>query len=225
MWELVSKFFIDNQSSIIVSLIIGAIFFILGPLGLWFSGKKVKREKIIKAKDEFLDLIESMLVNNENFSRSKTLTLFRAIERQNGISLELDSDIENLLEDLSLRFARSKHLSAEQKDDYAVRIDKLIISLNEKPDHETKDISFLTREREIPKSIKSIINDLKTESENINSEKLKEIIEKLEKYHKRPSDPFLLVARTIREKPRLFLSVLVVYVIIIVLLIYFDVLK
>ncbi|MGE6221327.1 hypothetical protein ACQKCH_16005 [Nubsella zeaxanthinifaciens] len=224
MWNSISKFFIDNQSSIIVSLIIGAIFFILGPLGLWFSGKKVKHEKIKKAKDEFLDLIESMLVNNENFSRSKILTLFRAIERQNGISLELDSDIENLLEDLSLRFARSKHLSAEQKDEYASRIDKLIINLNEKPDQETKENS-LTREREIPKSIKSIINELKTESENLNSDSLKEIIEKLEKYHKRPSDPLLLAVRVIREEPRFFLSVLVVYIIIVALLVYFDLLK
>lgn len=224
MWESVSKFFIDNQSSIIVSLIIGAIFFILGPLGLWFSGKKVKREKIKKAKDEFLDLIESMLVSNENFSRAKILTLFRAIERQNGISLELESDIENLLEDLSLRFARSKHLSAEQKDDYATRIDNLIVNLNEQP-NQAKDISFLIREREIPKSIKTIINDLKAESENLNSEKLNEIIEKLEKYHKRPSDPFLLAVRIMKEKPKLFLWVLVVYITIIFLLLYFNILK
>lgn len=222
MWNSISKFFIDNQSSIIVSLIIGAIFFILGPLGLWFSGKKVKREKIKKAKDEFLDLIESMLVNNENFTRLKILTLFRAIERQNGISLELDSDIENLLEDLSLRFARSKHLSAEQKDEYASRIDKLILSLNEKQNQETMENSLLTRERAIPKSIKSIINELKNESENLNSDNLREIIEKLEKYHKRPSDPLLLALRIMREKPRLFLIVLIIYIIIIALLVYFQ---
>jgi hypothetical protein len=224
MWESIKQFFIDNQSSIIVSLIIGAIFFILGPLGLWFSGKKVKREKINKAKAEFLDLVESMLVNNENFSKSKILTFFRAIERQNRINLELDSDIENLLEELSLRFAISKHLSAEQKDNYATRIDGLIKSLNQKPDAEIKETSIL-REREIPKSIKSIITDLKSESEKLNSEKLNETIERLEKYHKRPNDPILLTARIIKEKPRLFLAVLVVYVIIIGLLVYFDVLK
>ncbi len=224
MWESIKQFFIDNQSSIVVSLIIGAIFFILGPLGLWFSGKKVKREKINKAKAEFLDLIESMLVNNENLSKSKILTLFRAIERQNGINIELDSDIENLLEDLSLRFARSKHLSAEQKDNYATKIDNLIKSLNQIPDKVASETSIL-RERETPKSIKSIIADLKSESENLDSEKLNETIERLEKYHKRPNDPILLTARIIKEKPRLFFAVLVVYVIIIALLVYFDVLK
>lgn len=226
MWETIIQFFIDNQSSIIVSLLIGAVFFILGPLGLWFSGKKVKREKINKAKAEFLDLIESMLVNNEKFSRSKVLTLFRAIERQNGINLESDSDIENLLEDLSLRFARSKHLSAEQKDNYAIKIDELINEINKSDENETKQESILTREREIPKSIKSIIADLKSESENLNSEKLSETVEKLEKYHKRPSgDPFLLTMRIIKEKPKLFLGVMVFYVIVIVLLLSFDILK
>jgi hypothetical protein len=225
MWEEIKIFFIDNQSSIIISLIIGAIFFILGPLGLWFSGKKVKREKINKAKAEFLDLIESMLVNNEKFTRSKILTLFRAIERQNGINLELDSDIENLLEDLSLRFAKSKHLSAEQKDDYATKIDELIKSLSQKMENSDEGTSILRREREIPKSIKSILSELKIESKNLNSEKLNESIERLEKYHKRPTDPLLFTIRIIKEKPRLFLVVLVVYLIIIGLLVYFDLLK
>ena len=75
MWETIKHFFLDNSAAIIISLLIGAVFFILGPLGLWFSGKKVKREKVNKAKSELLDLIESMLVNNEKITLSKLITL------------------------------------------------------------------------------------------------------------------------------------------------------
>jgi len=210
MWEGIKQFFIDNQSSIIVSLVIGAIFFILGPLGLWFSGKKVKKEKINKAKAEFLDLVESMLVNKENITISKLVTLFGAIERQNGISLGLDSDINNLLEDLSLRFARSKHLSSEQKNKYSDEIDGLIKQLSN-----VDDESSQTDARELPKSLKSIVNEIRKEAEPSNSEKLNEKIDLLEKYLTKPSDPFLRMITILRERPKLTIWVSIAYVIII----------
>ena len=153
MWNTIKQFLIDNQASIWVSLIVGAIFFILGPLGLWFSGKKVKREKINKAKSELLDLIESMLVNKEQITISKLLTLFRAIERQNSVNLGLDTDLNNILEDLSLRFAKSKHLSSDQKDAYLKQIDDLISDLELSKKKEQSSDSIV--QREIPKSMKN----------------------------------------------------------------------
>ncbi|WP_276167809.1 hypothetical protein [Zobellia alginiliquefaciens] len=207
MGEGIKQFFIDNQSSIIVSLIIGAIFFILGPLGLWFSGKKVKKEKINKAKSDFLDLVESMLVNKENITISKLVTLFGAIERQNGISLGLDSDINNLLEDLSLRFARSKHLSSEQKNTYSDEIDGLIKQLSKVDDEDSQTVI-----RELPKSVRSIVNEIRKEAESSNSDKLIEKIDLLEKHLTKPSDPFLRMITILRETPKLNAWISIYYV-------------
>lgn len=218
--ETITKFILDNSASIIVSLIIGALFFILGPLGLWFSGKKVKREKINKAKAELLDLIESMLVNKEQITISKLITLFRAVERQNGNNLGLDSDLNNTLEDLTLRFARSKHLSSEQKDAYIEQIDKLINSIHEQEQQEKtlnkNDV------RDVPKSFKSIINEIKSEAETLNSEKLNEKIDLLEKKFIRPNDPFALTFRILTERPKLFFITMAIYLAIVIAVLIFK---
>jgi lipopolysaccharide export LptBFGC system permease protein LptF len=214
MWEATKQFFIDNSAAIIISLIIGAVFFILGPLGLWFSGKKVKREKINKAKSELLDLIESMLVNNEKITLSKLVTLFKAVERQNGNNLGLDSDLNNILEDLTLRFARSKHLSSEQKDGYIERIDGLINSIGKENtiDDSTK--------REVPKSLKSIITDLKSESEQekINPKNLKEKIIQLENRLSRSTsdDPLFRTLKLMMSR-KYFKWLMIIYLIIIII--------
>ena len=161
-----------------------------------------------------------MLVNNEKITVSKLITLFRAVERQNGNNLGLDSDLNNILEDLTLRFAKSKHLSSEQKDVYIDKIDKLIESVNkqELPDEEKTQIE----KRELPKSFKTIIKDLKaeSESENIDKKKLNEKIDQLEKRLVGTSDPFLRMIRIIREKPQLFWTAMLVYVIIVVLVLF-----
>ncbi len=216
MWESIKQFVYDNDAAIIISLVIGAIFFILGPLGLWFSGKKVKREKILKAKSELLDLIESMLVNDEKITISKLITLFRAVERQNGNNLGLDSDLNNTLEDLTLRFAKSKHLSSEQKDNYIQKIDGLISSIE---DNSKK--SAEVGKREIPKSLKSIINELKAESEaqNIDRDKLSEQIGLLERKFMRPSErDFSSILVRIFMDRKIFRWVMISYLLVLVIL-------
>lgn len=183
-----------------------------------FLGKKVKREKLNKAKSELLDLIESMLVNNEKITISKLVTLFKAVERQNGNNLGLDSDLNNILEDLTLRFARSKHLSSEQKDAYIEKIDALINSINTKVNDET---SKELQQREIPKSLKTIFSELKseTESQNIDTKKLKDKIAQLEDRLKGRNDPMVSMIRLIIEKKyfRLFMLIYVIIVLIILL--------
>jgi hypothetical protein len=59
----VLEFWKQNSTSIIISLIVGFVFFVLGPLGLWFSGKRIRKERIRKAKETLLDLLEEMIVN------------------------------------------------------------------------------------------------------------------------------------------------------------------
>lgn len=222
MLPIITKFFLDNESSIIVSLIVGTVFFILGPLGLWFSGKKVKREKVNKAISELLDLFESMLVNKENITISKLLTLFRAVERQNTVNLRMDSDLESILEDLSLRFAKSKHLSSDQKDVYQQQIDVLITDLY-MPEHEHKDDT--QEQRVLPKSIKSIMISLREEIKDSGSEKLNLLIDQMEKQVLVDSEPvgvspIQLIIRKIGKRPKLFIWILIIYFIIVATFIY-----
>lgn len=218
MWNTVKQFCIDNSASIIVSLLIGALFFILGPMGLWFSGKKVRREKIHKAKSDFLDLTESMLVNKEKVDIPKLLILFRAVERQNGIDLGLEADIENLLGDLALRFSQSKHLSSEQKDAYIEQLNALLAKLYE-PDKSEQAMAEETP-RPLPKSIQSVVSELRQVAEKLDSSELKEKIDQLEKSYRPPTDPFSLTFRLIRERPRFFLIGMLVYAIIIVVFVF-----
>jgi len=218
MWAAIWKFILANQASIIVSLVIGTLFFVLGPLGLWFSGKKVKREKINKAKSEFLDLVESMLVNKEDITISKLLTLYGAIERQNEIRLDYDADIQDLLEDLTLRFARSKHLSPEQKNEYSTQIDQIIGHLNEPPKNDDEE------KRELPKSLKSILSETRVilDSEVVDRELIKTKLDSLEKHYYRPNEVLFSAINTIIKNPKLFIAVIILYIIIISAVIYFT---
>ena len=214
MWESIAQFCSANSASIIVSVLIGAVFFILGPLGLWFSGKKVRREKIYKAKSDFLDLTESMMVNKDKIDVPKLLILFRAVERQNGIDLGLESDIENLLGDLALRFSQSKHLSSEQKDAYLDQINALIEKLYEPVKHDLPAADETSRV--LPKSMQSVVTELRQLAEKLNSAELKEKADALEKNYRRPNDPFYSMFRVIRERPMIFLGVSIGYIVAVV---------
>lgn len=218
MWESIKQFCSANSASIIVSLLIGAVFFILGPLGLWFSGKKVRKEKVHKAKSDFLDLTESMLVNKEKIDIPKLLILFRAVERQNGIDLGLESDIENLLGDLALRFSQSKHLSSEQKDAYLEQLNGLLEKLYEPVKNELQPPEEPART--LPKSMQSIVSDLRQTADRLDSAELKEKIDQLEKSYRRPTDPISLSFRIIRERPLVFVFVLLLYVVILVVFVF-----
>lgn len=99
-----------------VSLGVGLVFFVLGPIGVWFSGRKIRRERIRKAKEMLIDLIEGMLVSQEAITTAKLKQLFNAVEREVETSIDSEYDLERLFEDISLRFQRSKHLDATQKD-------------------------------------------------------------------------------------------------------------
>ena len=168
MLESFWNFITANAGNIIISISVGLIFFVLGPLGLWFSKRKIRVEKIKKAKENLLDLVEGMLVNNENITESRLSSLFFAVSRENGINLEIENDIHDLIEDLILRFQRSKHLSAEQKDDYIKRLETLEKTMFESEDEEKED-----EQREIPKSYVRIFRELEEHLNNNESDKAK----------------------------------------------------
>lgn len=74
--DFLTKFLTDNSANIIVSLVVGLVFFVLGPLGLWFSGKKIRQERVRKAKETLGDLLEGMIVNQTKVDQKKARICF-----------------------------------------------------------------------------------------------------------------------------------------------------
>ena len=122
----IMEFFARNGNSFFASFFASLIFFILGPVILSFSNRKIIKEKKRRARASFIDTVEGILVNNENIDIGKMKVLWRATQRENDLNLEGFSNIIELLEDVSLAFAKSKHLSFEQKNAYSDQIKELI---------------------------------------------------------------------------------------------------
>jgi hypothetical protein len=153
MYQSLSQFWHANSGAILISLMTGLLFFVLGPLGLWFSGRRIRRERRRRASQALLDLIEDMLVSAETIDSANLSALFRAVERETDVILEGFYDADTLFEDLALRFARSRHLDAAQKNKYADEIKRI-----------SKDLTAsaeMPAEKHIPRAYAKILDDLK----------------------------------------------------------------
>lgn len=207
MWDEIVKFLTDNRASLIANLVAGLVFFVLGPVVIGFSNRKFRKEKLNRAKDAFLDLLENMLVNKEGVTKEKLTTLFHAVSREHSVNLEVDTDLQYLLEDLSLRFAKSKHLSPAQKDEYSNRIEEIKKLLEKQPEPE---------ERRMPKSYNRIFEELEatidTGDKTIISKQLNELKEKLldDKAIRGPVVAYSFLFKRMRENPIQFGIVIII---------------
>ncbi len=215
MWDELLKFLIENKTSLITNFIAGLVFFVLGPVVIGLSNKKIRKEKLNRAKDSFLDLFENMLVNKETVTKEKLSTLFHAVSRQHSVNLEVDTDLQYLLEDLFLRFATSKHLSPTQKDDYSNQIEEIKKSLEEKP---------MKEERQIPKSFTRIFEELENKLETGDKQSIAKQIQELKEKimddrHSRVPGIYPLLFRQISEKPLIFIISTIITILIYVFII------
>ncbi|WP_121663472.1 hypothetical protein [Metabacillus litoralis] len=215
--ENIVTFWEANSSNIIVSFIIGLVFFILGPIGLWFSGKKVKKERVKKAIDMLLDTFEGMLVNEVNISPNRLIMVFRSIERDIKIDLEANYELESLLEDLVLRFERSKHLDPNQKDKYYEKITNI---KNELKEEQSKQ----ERSTNIPRPYSNVFQELREANATNDQKNFNKLIDELEKkiiegkYLELNSSflnallrPYMIMFR----KPKFFAVFLIIYILLI----------
>lgn len=208
--EEILKFWNENFSNIMISLGVGFVFFVLGPIGVWFSGKRIRKERVRKAKELLIDLIEGMLVSQESITTDKLKQLFNAVEREVETTIDSDYDLERLFEDVSLRFQRSKHLDAIQKDSYS----NTLLTLSEALEKAQESGA-----RVIPRSYKTLIEELREAVENNNQEKANKAIEEIEeKVLKIPqeAEPFIRIIamqkRMIREYPIIFIGAIFIYI-------------
>lgn len=220
--ESVVSFWNSNYENILISLGIGFVFFVLGPMGLWFSGRKVRKERIRKAKEVMLDLFEGMIVNQEDITNHKLKKLFGAVEREVEVSIDSAYDLDLLFEDLALRFQRSKHLDASQKNNYIKKLEDLSSELEKTGVNE--------KERIIPRKYADIITSLENSVNTNDLESTNKILEELKKKIHRTdivdNDPvfrvFYLYKKLIRERPWIMVIVIVVYAFVIASLLYFE---
>lgn len=203
--EQLAIFWNTNADAIIVSLIVGFIFFVLGPIGVWFSGRKIRKERQRKAKDLLVDLVEGMIVTQEEVTPAKLGGMFRAVEREVEVEIGDSYDLERLFEDVMLRFQRSKHLDAAQKDAYSKRLAELSDSLKKKD---------RTVERVIPRAYEKIFSDLREVSAAGDKEKLPLIIAELEKRLSHSTSErdavfsaLNMYSRLAKEHPAMFIAV------------------
>ncbi len=173
MSQWLIQFWKANSGAILISLATGFLFFVLGPLGLWFSGRRIRTERRRRASEALLDLIEDMLVSGETITPSKLATLFRAVERDADVVLEGFYDAETLFEDLTLRFVKSRHLDATQKNKYSEEIKRIsdeIAASSEEP-----------TERQIPRAHARIVEDLRQALGNNDIGKANNLTDELER--------------------------------------------
>lgn len=193
MWALIVQFWNANSANILVSLLVGFVFFVLGPLGLWFSGKKIRKERVRKAKETLIDLLEGMVVNQANVDEDKLRSVFRAVEREIDTDLSGDYHIDHWLGDVVLRFEKSRHLSAEQKQSYYDAVRKITDEIQSKTDK--KPVV------EVPRKYEPILNELKIALSDNEADKASAAVSELERaliHRERTQDPVLNVFRFYR---------------------------
>jgi hypothetical protein len=123
--------------NILIALGVGLFFFVLTPWGLKKYLKTAYVERKNRAIENILDLLESSLIFKQDFNPTKILHLVNAIGREYTIDVFSYTTTKSLLEELELRFEKSKHLDPNQKQEYTRKIETLINDL-EKEDEKLK---------------------------------------------------------------------------------------
>ena len=196
-----------------ISLAVGFVFFVLGPVGVWFSERRIRKERIRKAKEMLIDLIEGMIVTQEKITTAKLKQLFNAVEREVETTIDSEYDLERLFEDVSLRFQRSKYLDSNQKDTYSATL----LTLAEALEGAEK-----SRKRVIPRGYKTLLEELRISISDNNITKANAAIDEIEeKVSKIPQEiePFIRIFSMFREHPFIVSIVVIVYLILVFIII------
>lgn len=90
-----------------------------------------KIERLKRAREEMLDILEGNIVNKQKTSEESIYNLLAASDRQHQVSLRDTCTPVTLLQDVALRLQRSRHLDIAQKTEYATQIDQTISVITE----------------------------------------------------------------------------------------------
>lgn len=147
-----------SVASILVGIIVSVFIYRLQKKDL--SSGEIERAK--RAREELLDIIESNVINKQNPTNDLIENLLYAVEREHEVNLRNVLSPIVLLQDVSLRLQKSRHLDVGQKRIYSEEIENLIKSLQlEKTD--------------LPTGLLSLFNDLEESINQNQFDKAKDI--------------------------------------------------
>ncbi len=219
MWQ----FIIVNWQSITITGGGGLLFFTLSYYGLKRYVTSAERERMIQAKNGILDILESRIISKHSISKTGIYRLLKAIDREHSVALSSIVSPSSLLEDLQLRFEKSRHLDSNQKEEYCKKLEEIV-----------EEISKGEKIVSVPVKY-SEITDLLTE--NIKSNKSKEALTTLELLKKKiwekeeftmynSREPlfklFKVYVRILRRDPWMVPIGLLFYIIMIMIVLYYK---
>ena len=154
-------YIIQNWVSIIIAIFLASIFYLLSARGIKKVITSRQEERLKIAKESIVDVLEHQIINNSDINTDKIIHLLNATSRERGVNLTNEYTSLDLLEDLELRFAKSKHLKNEQREEYIGKIEILLKNIEDK-------ISTI-----IP-SYEKLLTDLEESIEKGNTESIKQ---------------------------------------------------
>lgn len=159
--DLAIDYIIQNWESIIIAIFLASIFYLLSARGINKVITSRQEERLKIAKESIVDVLEHQIINNSDINTDKIIHLLNATSRERGVNLTNEYTSLDLLEDLELRFAKSKHLKNEQREEYIGKIE-ILLKKNE------DEISTI-----IP-SYEKVLTDLEESIEKDNIESIKQ---------------------------------------------------
>ena len=157
----------SNWQSIIVSLVVGSLFYLLSNYAQRRYVTSAERVKIKQAKSSLIDILEARIINKQNIPLDKIYNLLDAVEREHSVFL-LDVTPISILQDLELQFEKSHHLDPTQKEEYCRQIQNQI-----------QEIETTDEESLLPKKYSEIFDTLTEEITSNNTNKALESLQLL----------------------------------------------
>lgn len=151
--------------NILIALGVGLFFFVLTPWGLKKYLKTAEVERRNRAKENILDLLESSMIFKQDVNPKKILHLISAVGREYTVDVFSYLTIKNLLEEVELRFEKSKHLDPGQKQEYTRKIETLISDLEKQDENLEIPITYNNLLEELTKNVNN--NDKESTLKNI----------------------------------------------------------
>jgi len=128
MWTTITNYWVEillSVISIIVGFLVGYAFYRLQKRDI----VSARAERVKRAKEELLDIIESHIINKQQFAEELIHNLIVASEREHQVSLKDFCTPTTLLQDVALRLQKSRHLDIARKSEYSDQIEQTITTI------------------------------------------------------------------------------------------------
>lgn len=130
MWTIITSYRMEillSAISIAIGFLVGYVFYRLQKRDV----ASARAERVKRAKEELLDVIESHIINKQQVAEESIHNLLVASEREYQVGLKDTCTPTTLLQDAALRLEKSRHLDIAQKREYSDQIEQTITTIEE----------------------------------------------------------------------------------------------